>query len=62
MTSSSIEFSIDELDAVNGGMRVPTNEAQIVAAIKAKDFASNSGFTGKSSFHDTFDNDPNLPG
>lgn len=59
--TSSIELSIDELDAVAGGMSVPTNEAQIISAIKAKDFANGSIFTGNSSFGDTIDNNDNLP-
>lgn len=56
-----LELSSEELDGVAGGMSVPTNEAQIIAQIKAKNFADNSGFTGNSSFHDTIDNNPNLP-
>lgn len=59
--SHNIELSIEELGAVSGGMSVPTNEAQIIAAIKAKNFADGSIFTGNSSFHDTIDNNPNLP-
>jgi bacteriocin-like protein len=59
--SNNIELSIDELDAVIGGMSVPTNEAQIISAIKAKTFANGSIFTGNSSFGDTIDNNNNLP-
>ena len=59
--SNNTELSIEELNTVSGGMSVPTNEAQIIAAIKAKNFA-NGSFTGSSSYHDTLDNNPNLPG
>jgi hypothetical protein len=59
--SDNTELSIDELDAVIGGMSVPTNEAQIISAIKAKNFANGSIFTGNSSFGDTIDNNNNLP-
>ena len=57
--TEALELSIEEL--IGGGMSVPTNEAQIIAGIKAKDFANGSIFTGNSSFHDTIDNNPNLP-
>jgi bacteriocin-like protein len=60
--SNNTELSIEELNTVSGGMSVPTNEAQIIAAIKAKNFANGSIFTGSSSYHDTLDNNPNLPG
>ncbi|MDA9405832.1 hypothetical protein XH80_03350 [Bradyrhizobium sp. CCBAU 45384] len=56
-----LKLSIDELDQISGGMSVPTNEAQIIAGIKAKNFASGSIFTGNSSFGDTIDNNNNLP-
>jgi len=59
--SSNTELSIDELDAVVGGRAVPTNEAQIISQIKAKNFANGSIFTGNSSFGDTIDNNNNLP-
>ncbi len=59
--TEALELSIEELDQISGGMSVPTNEAQIIAGIKAKDFANGSIFTGNSSFHDTIDNNPNLP-
>ena len=59
--SNNTELSIGELDTVSGGMSVPTNEAQIISAIKAKDFANGSIFTGNSSFGDTIDNNNNLP-
>jgi bacteriocin-like protein len=55
------ELSIEELDQISGGMIVPTNEASIIANIKAKDFANGSVFTGQSSFHDTIDLNDNLP-
>jgi len=55
------ELSIEELDHISGGMSVPTNEAAIVANLKAKDFANGSIFGGNSSFHDTIDNNDNLP-
>lgn len=59
--SNNTELSIDELDAVSGGMSVPTNEGRIISAIKAKDFANGSIFTGNSSYGDTIDNNNNLP-
>lgn len=59
--SNTTELSIDELDAVTGGQSIPTNEAQIIARIKAKNFANGSIFTGNSSFGDTLDNNDNLP-
>jgi bacteriocin-like protein len=55
------ELSEEELDHVVGGMIVPTNESQIVANLKAKDFANGSAFTGTSSFHDGIDGNNNLP-
>ncbi|WP_439397318.1 hypothetical protein ACRQ5Q_09345 [Bradyrhizobium sp. PMVTL-01] len=57
----TLELSTEDLHHVSGGMAVPTNEAQIIAGIKAKNFASGSIFTGNSSFGDTIDNNPNLP-
>ncbi len=57
----TLELSVEELDQVVGGMTVPTNEAQIIAGIKAKNFANGSIFTGNSSFGDTLDNNNNLP-
>ena len=59
--TETLELSIEELDQIGGGMSVPTNEAQIIAGIKAKNFANGSIFTGNSSFHDTLDNNNNLP-
>ena len=59
--TNNTELSIDELDTVVGGRAVPTNEAQIISAIKAKNFANGSIFTGNSSFVDTIDNNNNLP-
>ena len=55
------ELSVDDLGRISGGTSVPTNEAAIIARIKAKNFANNSGFTGNSSFNDTIDNNNNLP-
>ena len=55
------ELSLDDLGRVSGGQSIPTNEAAIIARIKAKNFANNSGFTGNSSFGDTIDNNDNLP-
>ena len=43
--TGSLELSLQELDQIVGGMSVPTNEAQIIASIIAKDFARNSVFT-----------------
>lgn len=40
--TETLELSIAELDQISGGMSVPTNEAQIIAGIKAKNFASGS--------------------
>jgi bacteriocin-like protein len=59
--SNDTELSIEELNAVSGGQSIPTNEAQIIAGIKAKNFANGSIFTGNSSFGDTLDNNDNLP-
>lgn len=59
--TETFELSIETLDHVAGGMSVPTNEAQIVAQVRAKNFASGSIFTGNSSFGDTIDNNNNLP-
>jgi len=59
--TNNAELSFDELEAVCGGQSVPTNEAQIIAGIKAKNFANGSIFTGNSSFGDTIDNNNNLP-
>jgi hypothetical protein len=56
-----LELLPEELGQIAGGMSVPKNEAQIIGQILAKDFADNSIFTGKSSFHDTIDNNNNLP-
>jgi hypothetical protein len=55
------ELSTAELNEVAGGMIVPTNEASIIAWVQAKDFASGSIFSGNGSFHDTIDNNNNLP-
>lgn len=55
------DVSPENLDQIAGGMSVPTNEAQIIAAIKAKSMAPGSIFSGNSSFQDTIDNNPNLP-
>jgi hypothetical protein len=59
--TETLELSLDDLDQISGGMSVPTNEAQIIAGIKAKNFANGSIFTGNSSFGDTIDNNNNLP-
>jgi hypothetical protein len=59
--TETLELSIETLDQISGGMSVPTNEGQIIAGIKAKNFASGSIFTGNSSFGDTIDNNNNLP-
>ncbi len=59
--TETLELSLDDLDQISGGMSVPTNEAQIIAGIKAKNFANGSIFTGNSSFVDTIDNNNNLP-
>jgi bacteriocin-like protein len=59
--TETLELSIDELSQISGGMSVPTNESQIIAGIKAKNFANGSIFTGNSSFGDTIDNNNNLP-
>ena len=59
--TETLELSIEELDQIGGGMSVPTNEAQIIAQIRAKNFANGSIFTGNSSFGDTIDNNNNLP-
>jgi len=59
--TETLDLSVEDLDQVVGGMSVPTNEAQIIAGIKAKNFANGSIFSGNSSFKDTLDNDNNLP-
>jgi hypothetical protein len=59
--TETLELSIEVLDQIAGGMSVPTNEAQIIAGIRAKNFAPGSIFTGNSSFGDTIDNNNNLP-
>ena len=62
--TDTLELSVEDLDQVVGGMSVPTNEAQIIAGIKAKNFANGSVFTGTSSFNDTIDGNSinnNLP-
>ena len=59
--TGTLELLPEELDQIAGGMSVPTNEATIIGEIKAKDFANGSIFTGNSSFHDTIDNNNNLP-
>lgn len=56
-----LELAIDELDRTSGGLFIPSNEAAIIARIKAKNFANGSIFTGNSSFGDTLDNNDNLP-
>ena len=55
------DVSPEDLDRIAGGMNVPTNEAQIIAGIRAKSMAPGSIFSGNSSFGDTIDNNANLP-
>jgi hypothetical protein len=59
--TGTLELLPEELDKIAGGMSVPTNEATIIADIQAKNLKDGSIFTGRSSYHDTLDNNDNLP-
>jgi hypothetical protein len=55
------ELSLEEIESVSGGTYVSTSNSLNVSLIKAKNYANGSIFSGNSSFHDTLDNNNNLP-
>jgi hypothetical protein len=55
------ELSLENIEAVSGGIFISSQNAANVSRIKAKDFANGSIFTGNSSFGDTLDNVDGLP-
>jgi hypothetical protein len=58
MSNLTNELGIDELEAVNGGMRSQANDPGFHLNILT---TNGSPLYGNSSFHDTIDNNDNLP-
>ena len=49
--SGPCELSAQNLDQISGGAKVPTNEAQIIETIRAKDFGDHNAFAPCSAFN-----------